>query len=165
MNQLENKLRTLLNTTEKSQLQLRKYNEELRQFYARLETISIQHRRKTPITDTSFEKDFRKTIENLRVLSDKNYSFWQEVRAKYHSKYKKMLGQEHLLLVKQISVSALAFTRQTDELFTIYKNLQMIGKDLPLRLNWWLLENCTQDLLKTTSRILFLVRNMEKHYA
>ncbi|MBQ4493941.1 MAG: hypothetical protein II972_05020, partial [Elusimicrobiaceae bacterium] len=65
---------------------------------------------------------------------------------------------------KQISVCAIAFTRQTDELFTIYKNLQNLGKDLPLRLNWWVFESSTQDLLNTTSRILFLVRSMEKHY-
>ena len=76
-----------------------------------------------------------------------------------------MLDDEHRFIIKQISLAALGFTRQTDELFTIYKNLQTLGKDLPLRLNWWLLENCTQDLMNTTNRILFLMRNMEKHYA
>lgn len=165
MSELEEKLKLMLQKTEDSQLKLRKINEELRQFYSRLEEIGVQHRRKAPITDISFETDFRKTVEILRALSDENYLFWLEVRKKYHRKYKKMLDGEYRFMIKQISLAALAFTRQTDELFTVYKNLQMLGKDLPLRLNWWLLENCTQDLLKTTNRILFLVRNMEKHYA
>lgn len=165
MSELEEKLKLMLQKTEDSQLKLRKINEELRQFYSRLEEIGVQHRRKDPITDISFETDFRKTVETLRALSDENYLFWLEVRKKYHRKYKKMLDGEYRFMIKQISLAALAFTRQTDELFTVYKNLQMLGKDLPLRLNWWLLENCTQDLLKTTNRILFLVRNMEKHYA
>ena len=60
--------------------------------------------------------------------------------------------------------AALAFTRQTDELFTIFKNLQTLGKDVPLRLNWFVLEYCCEDLFKITNRILFMTRDMEKHY-
>ena len=165
MSELEEKLKLMLRKTEESQIKLRVYNEELKHFYVRLSQISVQHKRKTPLTDTSFESDFRKTVEDLRILSDTNYGFWLEVRTKYHNKYKKMLDDEHRFIIKQISLAALGFTRQTDELFTIYKNLQTLGKDLPLRLNWWLLENCTQDLMNTTNRILFLMRNMEKHYA
>lgn len=165
MSEIENQLKIMLKKTEESQGNLRLYNEKLRQFLSRLEEISVQYKRRTPISDIAFEQDFRTTIEDLRILSDTNNTFWQEVRASYHSKYRKMLEQDHRFLIKQISFNALAFTRQTDELFTIYKNLQMLGKDLPLRLNWWVFENCTQDLLNTTNRILFLVRNMEQIYA
>jgi hypothetical protein len=165
MKELEKKLRIMLRTTERSHQKLRKINEQLRSFYTRLEDISVQHKRRLPITDISFEADFRKTIEALRILSDKNYSFWQEVRSNYHSKYKKLISEDQRFLIKQISLCALSFTRQTDELFTVYKNLQNLGKDLPLRLNWWLFENATQELLNTTNRILFLVRSMEKFYA
>ena len=164
MTQLENKLKKVLDATEKSYKQLHKYNEDLKQFYVRLSEISVQYRRRAPITDTSFEEEFRKTIQDLSTLSDNTACFWKELRDKYHSEYEKLLAPEHRFLIKQIIIVARAFTRQTDELFTIYKNLQSVGKDLPLRLSWWVLENTTQDFLNTTNRILFLMRNMEKHY-
>lgn len=164
MTQLENKLKKVLDATEKSYKQLHKYNEDLKQFYARLSEISVQYRRRAPITDNSFEEEFRKTIQDLSTLSDNTACFWKELRDKYHNEYEKLLKPEHRFLIKQIIIVARAFTRQTDELFTIYKNLQSVGKDLPLRLNWWVLENTTQDFLNTTNRILFLMRSMEKHY-
>ena len=136
-----------------------------RHFFIRLEEISSQYKRKVPISDTSFESDFGKAIELLRDLSDENISFWKETRNKYYNEYKKMINQDYRFLIKQINICAIAFTRQTDELFTIYKNLQSLGKELPLKINWWLFENSTQALLNTTSRILFLIRNMEKYYA
>ena len=164
MSELEQNLQIILKQVEDSQIKLRKYNEDFRQLFVRLEEMCVQHKRRAPLTDISFEQDFRNAIEDLRKLSDCNYVFWKEIRDKYYSQYKKMLTAEYRFLIKQISVCAIAFTRQTDELFTIYKNLQNLGKDLPLRLNWWVFESSTQDLLNTTSRILFLVRSMEKHY-
>lgn len=164
MKELENKLNVMLENTENAHRQLQQYNQTFRQLYARLEEISVQYKRKTPITDASFEQDFRQAVEQLMALSDGSSVFWKEIRKKYHSKYNKLIDGEHRLLIKKISICALVFTRQTDELFTIYKNLHSLGKDLPLRLNWWMLETSIQDLLKTTSRILFLMRSMEKHY-
>lgn len=165
MTELEEKLQLMLKKTEESQAKLKEYNEDLRQMYSRLQEIGICYKRKTAIKDISFEEDFRKKVQEISVLSDANNLFWKEVRQKYHGKYKKLLNEDYRFLIKQISVAALSFTRQTDELFTLFKNLQNLGKDLPLRLNLWLLENATQDLLNTTNRILFLIRNMEKHYA
>lgn len=164
MSDFEPKLQIILKQVDDSQIQLRKYNEDFRQLFIRLKDISVQYKRKSPVSDTTFEADFRKTTDNLIKLSDENYVFWKEVRSQYHSKYKKNLTAEYRFLIKQISVAAMAFTRQTDELFTIYKNLQNLGTDLPLRLNWWMFENATKDLLNTTNRILFLIRSMEKNY-
>ena len=165
MTELEKKLQQMLDAVQSSQIRLKKFNENLKVLFNRLAEISVQYKRKMPITDITFEKDFCKVIENLRILSDENYNFWGEIRKQYHSKYEKELNAEHRFLVKKISLAALDFTRQTDELFTVYKNLQMLGKDLPLRLNWWLFEGCNQDFFKTTNRILFLMRSMEKQYA
>lgn len=165
MPELEEKLQIMLKTTEDSQAKLKEYNEQLKHLYIRLQEISVSHRRKTAITDTSFEDDFRQKVQEICTLSDVNTAFWKDIRLEYHNKYKKDINQDYRFLIKQISISARSFTRQTDDLFTIYKNLQTLGADLPLRLNWWMLENASQELLNTTNRILFLVRNMEKHYA
>lgn len=164
MSELEQKLQIIFKHIDRSQIELRKYNEDFHLLFIRLQDISAQHKRRMPLEDTSFEKDFLKTLDGLRKLSDENYAFWKDVRDKYYKGYKKMLDQDYRFLIKQIKVSAIAFTRQTDELFTIYKNLQYLGKDIPLRLNWWIFENATQDLLNTTNRILFLLRSMEKGY-
>lgn len=162
MSNFEKKLHQMLNKVQDSNAKLRKFNERLKTLFNRLSEISVQYKRKMPITDKTFEKDFCKTIEEIRVLSDENYNFWGEIRSQYYSKYEKELKDEHRLLVKKIALVSLDFTRQTDELFTLYKRLQVVGKDLPLRLNWWLLESCNQDFFKTTNRILFLMRDMEK---
>lgn len=164
MSEIEKKLQQMFDTVQSSQIKLRKFNESLRSLFNRLTQISIQCKRKMPITDTSFEKDFCKVIEDLRSLSDENYNFWGEIRNQYYNKYEKELKEEHRFLVKKISLSSVDFTRQTDELFTIYKNLHILSKNLPLRLNWWLFESCNQDLFKITNRILFLMRSMEKMY-
>lgn len=165
MSEIENKLQQMFNTVQDSQMELRKFNERLKNLFNRLAPISVQYKRKMPVTDTSFEQDFCKTIEELRVLSDANYAFWGEVRNQYYEKYEKELKEEHRFLIKKISLAAFDFTRQTDELFTLYKNLQILGKDLPMRLNLWLFESCNQDFFKTANRILFLMRSMEKQYA
>ncbi len=164
MTDLENKLQQMFDIVQNSQIKLRKLNESLRSLFGRLTQINIQYKRKMPITDISFEEDFCKVIEDLRSLSDENYNFWGEIRNQYYDKYEKELKEEHRFLVKKISLSAIDFTRQTDELFTLYKNLHILSKNLPLRLNWWLFESCNQDLFKTTNRILFLMRSMEKRY-
>ena len=165
MTELEKELQTILKQVEDSQLKLRKYNETLRHYYIRLEEISAQYKRKAPISDTNFETDFRTLVEGLRALSDENYTFWRDVRTQYYNKYKDTIDQEFRFLVKQIKGFCASFTRQADELFTLYKNLQRLTGDLPLRLNWWLFENAVQDLQNTAKRILFLVRSMEKSYA
>ncbi len=165
MSELEKKLQQMLAKVQDSHIKLCQFNERFKTLFNRLTEISVQYKRKMPITDTTFEKDFCKTIDELRLLSDENYNFWGEIRNQYQSKYEKELKDEHRLLVKKIALTSLDFTRQTDELFTLYKRLQVIGKDLPLRLNWWLFESCNQDFFKTTNRILFLMRSMENQYA
>ena len=165
MTELEKELQIMLKETEDSQLKLKKHNEELKQLYIRLKEISVAHKRKALSSDISFEADFRKKVQEISALGDENSLFWKDIRLKYHGEYKQIINEDYRFLIKQISIAALAFTRQTDDLFTLYKNLQNLGKDLPLRLNWWLFENATQNLLNTTNRILFLLRNMEKHYA
>ena len=91
MDKLENKLQEMFKTVQKSHTELRKYNENLRNLYNRLEEISVQYKRKMPLSDTSFEKDFCALIEKIRVLSDENYEFWGEIRKQYLIEYEKKL--------------------------------------------------------------------------
>ena len=91
MSELEKKLQQMLDTVQVSHTKLRKFNERLKTLFNRLAEISVQYKRKMPVTDTTFEKDFCKTIEEIRVLSDENYNFWGEIRNQYHAKYEKEL--------------------------------------------------------------------------
>lgn len=164
MQDMEQQLQQMLSEVENSKDKLRALNNNLRLFYDRLEVIAKQHKRRQPVTDTSFQEEFRAAVAELKALSDASQDFWHETRKMYNSSDKAKLIGDNRILVKQISIAALAFTRQTDELFTLFKNLQTLGKDVPLRLNWFILEYCCEDLFKITNRILFMTRDMEKHY-
>ncbi|MDR0953432.1 MAG: hypothetical protein LBM71_04520 [Elusimicrobiota bacterium] len=162
----EEKLKEMLEEVETAKDKLRDINARLKQYYSRMESISAQSRRKLPIKDEALQGEFRSTVEELRKMADKTQDFWQEVRRNYQAKDRKNESiRDNRVLIKQINISALSFTRQVDELFTTFKNMQAISKDVPLRLNWWLLESSTDDLFKITDKILFLMRDMEKHYA
>lgn len=163
-NIIEERLKQMLEETETSKDKLRLINTQFRLYYDRLEVIAKQHRRRVAVTDTAFEQEFRATVEELRKLTDTEQDFWQQARSDYNKYDKAEIIKDNRVLVKQISIAALAFTRQTDELYTIFKNLQTVGKDVPLRLTWWILEYCCEDLFKITNRILFMMRDMEKHY-
>jgi hypothetical protein len=41
---------------------------------------------------------------------------------------------------------------------------QSLSGEITLRLNWWMLESCLEDLQKISGWILFLERDLEKHY-
>lgn len=160
----EEKLKKMLEQAGAANDTLRQINEKLRLFYDRLETIAKQHKRRMPVRDTNFEQEFRAVVEDLKNFTNDCQDFWQQARSDYHASNKAKLIGDNRIAVKQITIAALAFTRQTDELFTVFKNLQTTGKEVPLRLNWWILEYCCEDLFKTTNRILFMTRDMEKHY-
>lgn len=60
---------------------LRLINTQFRLYYDRLEVIAKQHRRRVAVTDTSFEQEFRATVEELRKLTDTEQDFWQQARS------------------------------------------------------------------------------------
>ena len=144
--------------------ELRILNETFRNYMDRLEVIALQNRRKTQVRDIIFPVEFRESGGALRALADRAQDFWQDTRMSYYGSDKDKFVQEHRVIIKQLKSAAASFSRQSDELYTIYKNLNAAGRDLPLRLNWWLLESSCNDLLKTAGNILFLIRDMEKHY-
>ena len=160
----EEKIKQMLDTIEQEDSALRAFNEQLRFFYDRMEDISKHHRRKTPSRDLTFQEEFRETALKIRKFADDCQDYWQERRMLYYSSDKKKFVQDNRLNIKQIKTAALSFNRQVDELYTVYKNLSAEGRELPLRLNWWMLESATNDLSKITSNILFLMRDMEKYY-
>lgn len=164
MSDLEKKFEQMLSEIETSNDKLRAINSQLRLFYDRLEDKVKQHRRKMPVRDVTFEEEFRALVLDLRKLTDNSQDFWQETRAYFRILDKNKMVLENRVYVKRVNIAALAFTRQTDELFTVFKNLQELGKDISLRLNWWLLESSSDDLFKITNKILFLTRDMEKRY-
>jgi len=131
----------------------------------RLDVIAVQYKRKTPIRDLTFQEEFRAEVSQLRVVADKVQDYWQGARQSYYGgDGKDKFSQGSRMQIKQIRMEALSLNRQSDELYTIYKNLHTIGKDLPLRLNWWLLDSVVADLNKVNNNILFLLRNMESRY-
>jgi hypothetical protein len=152
------------NIIEAEDASLRSLNEQFRFFYDRLENIAKHHRRRIPVRDLTFQEEFRSKALELRKLADDCQDFWRSARMEYYSRGKQKFVQENRLNIKQIKKGALSFNRQVDELYTIYKNLNSEGKDLPLRLNWWLMESAANDLSKITNNILFLIRDMEKYY-
>lgn len=160
----EEKLKEMLAEVEDSKEKLKAFLDALRSYYNRILDLSIQHRRKQPVTDLSLAEDFKNTVSELRALVDHDDEFWFSARAYFQTQNKSRLVVDNKLLVKQINSSALVFTRQADELFTLFKNIQTAGKEQPLRLNWWVLETCSADLLKITNRILYLIRDLEKNY-
>jgi hypothetical protein len=90
--------------------------------------------------------------------------FWQHTRQLYNAVDKDSFVRENRLDIKRIRTAALSFSRQSDNLYLNYKNLNALGKDLPLRLNWWLFESSCSDMSKISSNILFISRDMEKCY-
>lgn len=158
-----NKLKQILEEIESSCAALRKINNTLREYHGRLELIYQQYRRKMPVKDTSFQEEFRSTMLELKTFTENSNSFWQQIRTFMRSADKNKLIDESRISVKQLKINAQAFNRQTDELYTIFKNIQQLAGEVPLRLNWWMLESSCDELGKTTSRILFLIRDMEKY--
>lgn len=154
----------MLVEVESSRDDLRAINVLLRSYWGRMQDILQQVRRKQPIKEATFEEEFKATVLKLRALADNETDFWNKTRAQFQVLNKGQIVVENRLIIKQINCAALEFTRQTDELFTVFKNLQAASKELPLRLNWWVLESASDDLSKVTSRILFLVRDLEKRY-
>ena len=164
MNQTpEETVKRMSEEIEKSSSALRTLNVRLRDYYDRLEVIYKQYRRRMPVKDLSFQEDFRSAVLELKTLAEESNDFWQNVRAYFRSLNKAELAANGRINIKQMNISALAFNRQVDELYTIVKNIQTLAKDVPMRLNWWLLEASCEDLNKITSRILFLIRDMEKY--
>lgn len=159
----EETVKRMAEEIEKSSSSLRGLNVKLRGYYDRLEVIYKQYRRRVPVKDLSFQEEFRASVLELKTLADESNDFWQGVRAYFRSLNKAELAANSRMNVKQMNISALAFNRQVDELYTVVKNIQTLAKDVPMRLNWWLLEASCEDLTKITSRVLFLIRNMEKY--
>jgi hypothetical protein len=160
----EERIKKMLEEIELEDSILKSLNEHFSFYYYRLETIAKHYRRKAPVRDLTFQGEFRDTVAKLSKLADNSRDFWSEMRMYYYGKDKARFVPENRLNLKQIKAAALSFNRQVDELYTVFKNLSAEGKDLPLRLNWWLLETSVNDLSKITSNILFLVRDMEKYY-
>lgn len=164
MNQTpEETVKRMSEEIEKSSSALRTLNVRLRDYYDRLEVIYKQYRRRMPVKDLSFQEDFRSAVLELKTLAEESNDFWQNVRAYFRSLNKAELAANGRINIKQMNISALDFNRQVDELYTIVKNIQTLAKDVPMRLNWWLLEASCEDLNKITSRVLFLIRDMEKY--
>lgn len=159
----EEAVKRMAEEIEKSSSSLRGLNVKLRGYYDRLEVIYKQYRRRVPVKDLSFQEEFRAAVLELKTLADESNDFWQGVRAYFRSLNKAELAANSRMNVKQMNISALAFNRQVDELYTVVKNIQTLAKDVPMRLNWWLLEASCEDLTKITSRVLFLIRDMEKY--
>lgn len=159
----EETVKRMAEEIEKSSSSLRGLNVKLRGYYDRLEVIYKQYRRRVPVKDLSFQEEFRAAVLELKTLADESNDFWQGVRAYFRSLNKAELAANSRMNVKQMNISALAFNRQVDELYTVVKNIQTLAKDVPMRLNWWLLEASCEDLTKITSRVLFLIRDMEKY--
>ncbi|WP_428048048.1 hypothetical protein [Candidatus Proelusimicrobium excrementi] len=159
----EETVKRMAEEIEKSSSSLHGLNVKLRGYYDRLEVIYKQYRRRVPVKDLSFQEEFRAAVLELKTLADESNDFWQGVRAYFRSLNKAELAANSRMNVKQMNISALAFNRQVDELYTVVKNIQTLAKDVPMRLNWWLLEASCEDLTKITSRVLFLIRDMEKY--
>lgn len=159
----EETVKRMAEEIEKSSSSLRGLNVKLRGYYDRLEVIYKQYRRRVPVKDLSFQEEFRAAVLELKTLADESNDFWQGVRAYFRGLNKAELAANSRMNVKQMNISALAFNRQVDELYTVVKNIQTLAKDVPMRLNWWLLEASCEDLTKITSRVLFLIRDMEKY--
>lgn len=159
----EETVKRMAEEIEKSSSFLRALNVKLRGYYDRLEVIYKQYRRRMPVKDLSFQEEFRAAVLELKTLADESNDFWHGVRAYFRSLNKAELAANSRMNVKQMNISALAFNRQVDELYTVVKNIQTLAKDVPMRLNWWLLEASCEDLTKITSRVLFLIRDMEKY--
>lgn len=157
------KIKQMSDEIEKSCVALREINTKLQGYYGRLEVIYKQYRRKMPVKDTTFQEEFRATMLELKFFSDTSNDFWQKTRSFIREADKPKLVEESRIAVKQLKLNAAAFNRQTDELYTIFKNIQRIAKEVPLRLNWWLLEASCDELGKITGKILFLIRDMEKY--
>ena len=157
------KIKQMTDEIEKSCVALRDINNKLYGYYGRLEVIYKQYRRKIPVKDTTFQEEFRATMLDLKAFSDNSNDFWQKTRSFIREADKSKLVEESRISVKQLKINANAFNRQTDELYTIFKNIQRIAKEVPLRLNWWLLEASCGELGNITGRILFLIRDMEKY--
>lgn len=160
----EKKLQKMLERTEAGDNDLRRLADEFRNYYDRLELIYKQHRRKMPIRDLTFQEEFRDTVAKLRALADNAHDFWNDTRMCYYNSDKDKFVRQHRIIIKRLKSLAVSFSRQCDELYTIYQNLNSLGKDIPLRLNWWLFESSCNDLLKISGNILFLTRDMEKYY-
>jgi hypothetical protein len=160
----EETIQKMLEETEYGDNKLRSLNEGFLGFYGRLEVIIKQHRRKMPVRDSRFQEEFRAAVLELRKLADRMLDFWKSARLYYYGTDKEKFVRENRINVKQIKTFAASFNRQCDELYTIYKNFSLSGKEIPLRLNWWLFESGCNDLVKISGSILFLLRDMEKHY-
>lgn len=160
----EQQIKRMSEEIEHSEDALRAINAKLRGYYDRLEIIHNQFRRRTPIKDTEFQNEFRATVLELKTLADESGEFWQQTRTYFRTLDDKAhVIESNRINIKQMNITALAFNRQVDELYTIFKNIQTLAKEVPLRLNWWLLEEGCEDLNKIVTRILFLIRDMGKY--
>jgi hypothetical protein len=143
---------------------MRSFNKDMLIYYGRLEAVAKQYHKRLPTRDAAFEEDFRETMLNLRKFTDRVRDFWHNNRQFYNSVDKNSFVRENRLDIKQIKTAAVSLSRQSDVLYSNYKNLSALGKDLPLRLNWWLFEASCGDMSKISSNILFMARDMEKRY-
>ncbi len=160
----EQQIKRMAEEIERSEDALRAINVKLRGYYDRLEVIYKQFKRRTPIKDTEFQNEFRTTVLELKAIADESGEFWRQTRTYFRTlEDKSEIIENNRINIKQLNITALAFNRQADELYTVFKNIQTLAKEVPLRLNWWLLEASCEDLNKTVTRILFLIRDMGKY--
>ncbi len=160
----ERQIKRMSEEIERSEDALRAINAKLRGYYDRLEIIHNQFRRRTPIKDTEFQNEFRATVLELKTLADESGEFWRQTRTYFRTLDDKgEIIANNRINIKQMNITALAFNRQVEELHTVFKNIQALAKEVPLRLNWWLLEAGCDELNKIAARILFLIRDMGKY--
>lgn len=137
---------------------------KMKLFYDRLEDIAKQYKKRSAVKDESFEEEFRALVIALRSQTDESEEFWRTARTYIRALDKKEAVGANRILIKQINISARNFSRVTDEFCAFLRVFQSLSGEITLRLNWWMLESCLEDLQKISGWILFLERDLEKHY-
>ncbi len=134
----------------------------LRELTDRLDIVSKQLRRKTPVRDTSFEPDFRASGENLVRLTCELEDLWKKASdIARHIKVKE-IEQGCEITIREFSSRAKETVKNITELSYSFSYLQTQSRGIQMRLNWLALETNVEILSKLSPKILFTIRELGK---
>lgn len=127
----------------------------------KMQDLAKKHLRKKVFNAKEFEQEFRGFADDLQNFNNDTMKFWNDTRKEIRSFSNKELS-ENAFLIKNFNLEARKLTRQIEEFNSAFRYVHQKFNNIPVELNWWVVEACMLDFDKLCNKILFLARELAK---
>ncbi|NLO91779.1 MAG: hypothetical protein GX410_07295 [Elusimicrobia bacterium] len=128
---------------------------------ARAGAISRQLKRNRTVRDDSFESDFNALLEQLKPFLSEFETAAKDLSEASRSRDGLPEDADSSLL-KNMVFHARNASLETDKFSSAFREAHREGKNLQLKLNWWMVEAYSSDLEHLVGKLLFAARELAK---